>query len=136
RKTLPYDPLKDFEFIATFAVTPNVLAVNAKLPVKTVKELIDYAKTRGSTFKMASAGIGSQSHMTGIAFMIAGGFESLHVPYKGGGPSVASVVAGETQWVLTPAGGVMGFVRSGQLRGLGQTLPQRSEELGDLPAIA
>ena len=85
---------------------------------------------------MASAGTGSQSHLNGTSLLIAGKFESLHVPYKGGGPAVAAVVAGESQWTLPPSGAVMTQVRAGRLRAIGQTFPQRSPLLGDIPAIA
>ena len=135
-KKLPYDPVRDYEFVTLFAVMPNVLVENPGLPPKTVKEFIDYAKAMGSKLNMASAGTGAQSHLSGTAFMIAAGFQSLHVPYKGGGPSVASVVAGESQWTFTPAAAVMTLVRSGRLRALGHSLPHRSALLGDLPAIA
>lgn len=135
-KNLPYDPLRDFEFITNYAITANMLVVNPALPVKTVKEFIELAKARGKDLNMASAGPGSQSHLTGAAFLMAAHIESTHVPYKGGGPSVASVVAGESQWTLTPAPAVMGFVRSGRLRALGHTLPQRAAIFGDIPAIA
>ena len=135
-RKLPYDPVRDYEFVTLFAVMPNVLVENPGLPPKTVQEFIDYAKAMGARLNMASAGTGAQSHLSGTAFMIAAGFESLHVPYKGGGPSVASVVAGESQWTFTPAAAVMTLVRSGRLRALGHSLPRRSALLGDLPAIA
>lgn len=85
---------------------------------------------------MASAGAGSQSHLSGAYIMQVAKFESLHVPYKGGEPSVASVVAGESQWSLTPAAAVMSLVKAGRLRALGHSLPQRSTLLGDIPPIA
>jgi tripartite-type tricarboxylate transporter receptor subunit TctC len=136
KKNAPYDPLNDFTFIGTFAVTPNVLVVHPDLPVKSVKDLIEYAKAHASTMNMASAGVGSQSHLSGVLLMSMAGFDSLHVPHKGGGPSVNSVVAGQTHWTLTPAPAVMSFVRSGKLRALGHSLPRRSKMLGDMPAIA
>ena len=118
-KTLPYDPVKDYEFISLFAVMPNILVVNPGQPPKTVREFIDYAKTMGSKLNMASAGTGAQSHLSGTAFMIAAGFESVHVPYKGGGPSVGATVAGEAQWTFTPAAAVMSLIKAGRLRALG-----------------
>ena len=136
RKNLPYDPLKDFEYVAMYARTPVVLVVNPALPVKTVKDLIDYAKSKQGKINMASAGIGSQSHLNGTTLMIAAGFDSLHVPYKGGGPSIAAVVAGESQWTVPPAASAMSLVKAGRVRALGHSLPQRSPLLGDLPAIA
>ena len=136
RKNLPYDPMKDFEYVALYSRQGNVLVVNPALPVKSVKELIEYAKARPGKVNMATAGIGAQSHLNGTALMIAGGFESVHVPYKGGGPSTAAVIAGEAQWSIAPAGAMMSHVRAGRLRALGHTLPQRSPLMGDMPAIA
>ena len=135
-KKLPYDPVKDYEFISLFAVMPNILVVNPGLPPKTVKEFIDYAKSMGSKLNMASAGTGAQSHLSGTAFMIAAGIESVHVPYKGGGASVGATVAGESQWTFTPAAAVMSLIKSGRLRALGHSLPKRTPLLGDMPAIA
>jgi tripartite-type tricarboxylate transporter receptor subunit TctC len=112
-----------------------VLIVNPDLPVKSVKELIDYARANRATINMASAGVGSQSHLSGVLFMSMADFESLIVPHKGGGPSVNSVVAGQTHWTFTPAPAVMSFVKNGRLRAIGQSLPRRSETLGDIPAV-
>jgi tripartite-type tricarboxylate transporter receptor subunit TctC len=136
QKNLPYDPVKDYEFISLFAVMPNILVVNPGQPPKSVKEFIDYAKTMGNKLNMASAGTGAQSHLSGTAFMIAAGISSVHVPYKGGGASVAATVAGESQWTFTPAAAVMSLIRSNRLRALGHSLPKRTPLLGDMPAIA
>jgi putative tricarboxylic transport membrane protein len=136
KKEAPYDAIEDFTLIGSFAVTPNVLVVNPELPVKTVKELIDYARAHPTAINMSSAGIGSQSHLSGVLLMSMAGFDSLHVPHKGGGPSVNSVVAGLTHWTVTPAPAVMSFIRSGKLRALAHSLPRRSTMLGDMPAIA
>jgi tripartite-type tricarboxylate transporter receptor subunit TctC len=111
KKVRPYDTAQDFELIGTFAITPNVLVVNPQLPVNSVKELIDYARAHRDSINMASAGVGSQSHLAGALLMTMGDFESLHVPHKGGGPSVASVAAGQTHWTLTPARGAMSQVK-------------------------
>jgi tripartite-type tricarboxylate transporter receptor subunit TctC len=133
---LPYDPLKDYEFISMFGITPNMLVVNAASPVKSVKELIELARTKPGQLNMASAGPGSQSHLAGVLLMSLGKFESLHVPYKGGGASVAAVVAGESQWTITPAPAVAGLVRGGKLRAVAHSLPKRDPLLGDIPAVA
>ena len=132
---LPYDPIKDYEYISMFGVTPNVLVVNPTLPPKSVKEFVDWAKAKGKDLNMASAGAGAQSHLTGAALMVAAAIQSTHVPYKGGGASVAAVVANESQWTITPAPAVMSLVRSGRLRALGHSLPQRTPLLADMPSI-
>lgn len=131
-----YDPVKDYDFVTQFAVTPNVLVVHPKLAIKSVKELIDYCKSKQGQVNMASAGPGSQSHLSGAYFLQAAQFESLHVPYKGGGASVAAVIAGESQWTITPAPAVMSHVNSGRLRAIGHSLPKPSELLPGIPPIA
>lgn len=136
QKAVPYDPLKDFDFISLIALLPNVLVVNPALPVRNVAELIAYAKSKGSSSNMASAGVGSTSHLAGAALQAAGGFQSLHVPYKGGAQGVTSVVAGETDWVLTPAPAAMGQVQTGRLRLLAHSMTTESRPLGDVPSIA
>src|SRR5262245_32139517 len=107
RKDLGYDPMKDFEYVAMYSRQGAVLVVHPAVPAKSVKELIEYAKAKQGKINMASAGPGSTSHLSGTAFMTAGGFASLHIPYKGGGPSAAAVVAGESQWTMPPAPAVM-----------------------------
>jgi len=136
KKNAPYDAINDFAHIGSFAVTPNVLVVNPELPVRSVKELIEYAKANRASINMASAGIGSQSHLGGVLLLALANIESLHVPHKGGGPSVNSVVAGQTHWTITPAPAVMSFVRNGRLRALGHSLPRRSAMLGELAPVA
>jgi tripartite-type tricarboxylate transporter receptor subunit TctC len=136
QKKLPYDPVKDYEFISLFAVMPNILVLHPGQPPKTVREFIDYAKVMGNKLNMASAGSGAQSHLSGTALMVAAGIESVHVPYKGGGASVAATVAGESQWTFTPAAAVMSLIRGNRLRAIGHSLPKRTALLGDLPAIA
>lgn len=135
-KRLPYDPIKNFEYIGMFGVTPNVLVVNMQQPVKTMKDWLEWTKSRGTQLNMASAGTGAQSHLTGVALLVAAGVQSTHVPYKGGGASVAAVVAGESHWTITPAPAVMNLVNSGRLRALGHSLPTRTPLLKDIPSIS
>ncbi len=136
RKNLPYDPIKDFEYVVLYVRQGTVLVVNPSLPVKSVKDLIGYAKGKQGKFNMATQGVGSQSHLNGVALMITGGFESLHVPYKGNGPAVAAVIANEAQWMFGSAGSMLSHAKAGRLRALGHSLPQRSPLMGDIPAIA
>lgn len=132
----PFEIVDHYAFISLFAITPNVLVVNPGLPIKTVRELIDYSKAKQGRINMASAGPGSQSHLTGVLLTTLGKFESVHIPYKGGGASVASVVAGESQWTITPAPAVWALVKTGRLRAIGHSLPKRTPLLGELPAVA
>ncbi|MBS1217746.1 MAG: hypothetical protein H6R21_879 [Proteobacteria bacterium] len=134
-KKLPFHPINDYAFISLFGITPNILVVNPSVPVKSVKELIEYNKSRGGKANMASAGVGSQSHLAGVLFLNLAKSEALHVPYKGGGASVAAVVAGESQWTITPAPAVAGLIKGGKLRAVAHSLTTKSALLGDLPPI-
>jgi tripartite-type tricarboxylate transporter receptor subunit TctC len=136
QKNARFHPVNDYDYVAQYAVTLNVLVVNPSLPIKSVKELIAYAKSGKKPFNMASAGAGSQSHLSGAFFQQAGKFESLHVPYKGGGPSSASVVAGESQWTLIPAPAAMSHVNAGRMRAIGHSLPKPTPLLPNIPPIA
>jgi len=134
QKRPSFDPLKDYDYVTQFAVTANVLVTHPGLPAKTVGELVALAKAK--PLNMASAGAGSQSHLSGAYFMSVANMPSLHVPYKGGGASVGSVLAGESQWTLTPAPAVMSHVNAGKLRAIGHSLPSRSPLMGNIPPIA
>jgi tripartite-type tricarboxylate transporter receptor subunit TctC len=135
QKNPSFDPIKDYDYVVQFAETPNVLIVNPSVPVKSVKEFIAYANSN-KDFRMASAGAGSQSHLSGAYFQQAAKITSLHVPYKGGGPSVAAVVGGESQWTLTPAPAVMGQVSAGRVRPIAHSLPKPSPLFTNIPPIA
>ena len=135
-KKLPFDPMKDYAFISLFGITPNIVVVNPSIPVKSVKELLEYNKSRGGKSNMASAGAGSQSHLAGVLFLQLAKSEALHVPYNGGGASVAAVVGGESQWTITPAPAVAGLIKGGKLRAIAHTLATKSVLLGDLPSAA
>src|SRR2546427_11351747 len=121
KKNVPYDAVRDFEHVGSFAVTPNVLIVHPDVPARNVKELIEYARANRATINMSSAGVGSQSHLSGVLLMSMADFESPVVPHKGGGPSVNSVVAGQTHWRFTPAPAVVSFVRDGRVRAAGRS---------------
>ncbi|HSF21055.1 MAG TPA: tripartite tricarboxylate transporter substrate binding protein [Burkholderiales bacterium] len=136
QKKALFHPVNDYDYVCQYAETLNILVVNPTLPIKSVKDLIAYAKSGKTPFNMASAGAGSQSHLAGAYFQQMAGINSLHVPYKGGGPSSASVVANESQWTLIPAPAAMVHVNSGRMRAIGQTLPKPTELLPGIPPIA
>ncbi len=135
RKNLPYDPVNDFTYISNFAIFPNVLVVNPALPINNVRELVEYARANPGKINMASAGVGSTSHLAGTILAQMGKFDALHVPHKGGGPSVGSVVAGQTHFTFAPAPAAMSQVKAGRLRAIAHSLPARSKMLGDMPAV-
>jgi tripartite-type tricarboxylate transporter receptor subunit TctC len=136
QKKALFHPVNDYDYVCQYAETLSVLVVNPTLPIKSVKDFIAYAKSGKSPFNMASAGAGSQSHLAGAYFQQRGGFKSLHVPYKGGGPSSASVVANESQWTLIPAPAAMVHVSAGRMRALAHTLPKPTPLLPNVPPIA
>jgi tripartite-type tricarboxylate transporter receptor subunit TctC len=133
---LNYDPFNDFAPISLFAITQNMLVVNAKLPVQNVKELIALAKAKPGTLNLAYAGSGSQSHLAGVMFAQMAGIQVVNVAYKGAGSSVAAVASGEAQFTINPTGGVIGQVRGGFLRALGVTGEKRSPGMPDIPTVA
>ena len=135
-KKLSYDPIKDFEYISLFAITQNVLVTHPSLPVKNVKELVAYAKTNPGKLNMANAGTASQSHLACVLFTHVAGIDVVHVPYKGGGASVAALMGNESQVTITPAPAVLSHVRAGRLRALGTGGTKRSALMPDLPTIS
>ena len=135
KKHITYDPSRDFAAISMFAVTQNILAVHPKLPFKSVRDLIAYAKANPGKLNWANAGSGFQSHLAGVLFTHMAGIEALHVPYKGAGASLASVIAGESQVTIVPAPSVMGHVQAGRLRALAVASEKRSSIAPELPTI-
>ncbi len=136
QKAISYDALKDFDFVTLVALLPSVLVCNTALKVESLADLVAYAKANPGRVNMASAGPGSASHLAGVALTAAAGFESLHVPYKSGSQSVASVMSGETHWTLTPAPAAMALVKGGRLRVLGHSLGKGTRPLGPVMALA
>jgi len=135
-RKLAYDPQRDFTPVGIYVLAQTALCVNAALPVKTVRDLIELVKTKPGGLNMASAGIGSTSHLGGLMFATLAGIETNHVPYKGGGPSVASVAQGESQWTIPPLSAGMPQVRAGRMRCIATGGDKRSSVMPELPTIA
>jgi tripartite-type tricarboxylate transporter receptor subunit TctC len=135
-RKLTYDPLRDFTAVGLFVTAQTALCVNANLPAKSVREFIELAKARPGQLNMASAGVGSTSHLGGIMFATLAGVPATHVPYKGGGPSIASVAQGEAQWTVPPLSAAMPQVRAGRMRCLATGGDRRSIVTPELPTIA
>jgi tripartite-type tricarboxylate transporter receptor subunit TctC len=133
---LPYDPVKDFVPITRLVVIPSILVVPAKLPVKSVKELIEYAKANPGKVNFASAGIGASSHLAGELFKSMAGIDIVHVPYKGTGAALQDLLAGNVQMAIDSIPVYLPHVKSGALRVLAISTPQRSPVLPDVPPIA
>jgi len=135
KKVLKYDPQKDFAPIGMFAITQNVLVANPKTPFKTVKDLIAYAKANPGKINWGNAGTGFQSHLASVLLTHMAGIDVLHVPYKGAGPLVAGVIAGESQVTIGPAPAWMVHVQSGRARALAMGGEKRSVLWPELPTI-
>ncbi|MBI4293087.1 MAG: tripartite tricarboxylate transporter substrate binding protein [Betaproteobacteria bacterium] len=133
---LPFDPVKDFTPISLVSRLPLLLAVNPQLPVKSVKELIDHLKAKPGQVNFSSIGNGSTQHLAAELFRSMAGVNMVHVPYKGSGPSMMSVVSGETSvtfesvFLLTPQ------IKAGKLRALAAAGTHRSPLAPDLPTAS
>jgi tripartite-type tricarboxylate transporter receptor subunit TctC len=132
----PYDPDKDLAIIGQFLSTYNMLAVNNALPVKSVKELIDYAKKNPGKLLNASAGNGTTGHLGGELFKIMTGTQITHVPYKGSPQGIQELIAGQVQLMFDNLTSISPHVRSGKVRGLGVSSLKRSPVFPDIPTIS
>jgi len=132
----PYDPVKDFVPVSIIATGTNVLTVNPTVPVHSVKELLALAKEKPGVLNYASAGIGSFQHLSGELFKLTAEVDIQHVPYKGGGPAMLAVIAGETQLMFSSIVQTVPNIQGGQLRALATGGAQRSPILPELPTIA
>jgi tripartite-type tricarboxylate transporter receptor subunit TctC len=136
-KKMPYDALKDFTPIALIASGPYALVVNPqKLAVSSVRELIAAAKAEPGKIDFASSGNGSAQHLVGALFNAMAGIELNHVPYKGSGPAMQDLIAGQVSVSFAGIPNVLGHVRSGRLRALGVTTAKRWSELPEVPTLA
>lgn len=133
---LPYDPLTSFAPVIYVGSLPNVLVVNANLPVKTLPELIAYAKANPGKLSYASSGNGASSHLAGVLFNKMAGTQILHVPYKGTGPALNDLLGGHVQMTFTDVLTALPHIQAGKLRALGVTSAERSNVLPDVPTIA
>ena len=133
-RKVPYDAIKDFTPIGMIGATPNVLAVNAGLPIRSVAEFVDYLKkTAGVNY--GSAGQGSLTHLTMELFKIETGTKITHVPYRGIAPAINDVIGGQTQAMFPGLAAALPHIRSGRLRPLAVTGGKRNPLLKDVPTL-
>jgi tripartite-type tricarboxylate transporter receptor subunit TctC len=132
---LTFDPVKDFVPVAILGSGTNVLTVNPKTPIHSVQELLDLAKQKPGFLNYGSAGIGSFQNLSGELFKLMAGVDIVHVPYKGGGPAMLAVIAGEEQVMFSSIVQTVPNIQSGNLRALATGGAQRSSILPDLPTI-
>ncbi len=133
---LNYDPMKDFVPVTNVVSGPQVLAVPAKSPYRTVKDLIDAARAQPGKLTFGHAGVGSQTHLAAENFVNTAGIDALAVPYKGEGPALASLVAGDISFTVTNLAATLPHVTSGRLRALGVTSKTEAPQMPGVPPIA
>jgi tripartite-type tricarboxylate transporter receptor subunit TctC len=132
---LPFDTEKDFSSVVTVASLPQILVANPNFPAKTVKEVIEMAKAKPGSISYASVGNGSPGHLAGAMMATDAGVEMTHIPYRGGGPAVTDVIAGQVPllWVSIPAAAQ--FVKTGKLKALAVSTVKRSAVFPDVPTM-
>ncbi|MBW6399357.1 tripartite tricarboxylate transporter substrate binding protein [Roseomonas sp. HJA6] len=132
----PFHPVNDVTPILHLADVANILAVHPSLPVQSVRELIDYGRANPGKLSFGSPGIGSAVHISGEMFKLMTGVDMVHVPYRGGGPAIAALVAGEIQLMFGNGSSTLPHVRTGAVHALGVTSAQRQPYLPEVPTIA
>jgi len=130
-----YDLFRDLATVAVIGHSPLVLTVNPQLPANDVAQLVQYAKANPGKLNFASAGIGTTPHMAGELLKIRAGIDMTHVPYKGSGPAMADLAAGQVQVGFSSITGALPFIKDGRLRALATSGAKRSPALRDLPTF-
>jgi tripartite-type tricarboxylate transporter receptor subunit TctC len=135
-RKLPYDPVRDFSPVVLVAAQPNILVVHPSLPVKSVRELIAFAKARPGQLNYAGTGMGAAANMSAELFKSMTGASMVGISYKSAAPALTELVAGQTQLMFATALSVMPHIRAVRLRALGVTTAKRMTAMPELPTIA
>ncbi len=135
-KDLRYDPIKDFSPITMTTAYPYILAVNAKLPVKSLQDFVALAKSKPGALNYGTTGIGAANHLVTELFSSKAGLKMTHIPYRGTALAVADLIGGQVTMVFSDPVSVLPHLQAGTLRGLAVTSAQRSAVAPDLPTIA
>ena len=133
---LPYDPLKDFAPITNMVNFPLLLVTHPSVPAKTTRELVALAKAKPGTLYYSSPGSGNSGHLAGELFNSVAGVKTVHVPYKGQGPALADLLAGQVQMLYSSIPSVLPHVKQGQLNAIAVGSAKRVPSLPDIPTIA
>jgi tripartite-type tricarboxylate transporter receptor subunit TctC len=135
-KKVPYDPVKDLVPVVMTTSQPNVLAINADVPAKTVKEFIDWARAQNGKMNYSSLGLGSSAHLTMELFLAETGIKATHIPFNGSPPAAMAIAQGEAHASFMVAPALLAHVRNHKVRMLAVSSAQRAEALKDLPTLA
>jgi tripartite-type tricarboxylate transporter receptor subunit TctC len=133
---LNYNLIRDIAPVASIIRSANVMVIHPSLPVNSLTEFIAFAKANPGKINMASAGVGSGTHLTGELFKMMAGVDLVHVPYRGEGPAIADLLGGQVQLMFSTVVTCIEYIKSGRVRALGVSTPSRWEMLPDVPAIA
>lgn len=133
---LPFDYNRDFDPVALVSLVPNILVVTPSLPVKTMADVIAYAKALPNGVDIASSGNGTLQHLSLELFRFMTGVKVTHVPYRGGGPAVNDVIAGQIKFYFANGSAVVGMIQSGQLKAIAHTGKGRLKSLPDIPPMS
>ena len=133
---VPYDPHKDFEPVTLAVAAPTVLSVNPSVPAKTVQELVALIRANPGKYSFASGGFGTRPHLVGEQLRLSLGLDLVHVPFAGGGPAVASLIAGHTPIGINVVTPIVPHIKDGTLRVLAVASKTRSQLLPDVPTMA
>lgn len=136
RDRLPYDILKSFDPVSYIGESPNCIVVHPNGPFKTVRDLVERARARPASIFYASTGIGGFNHFGGELFKKVAGIDMVMVPYRGGGPAMADVIAGEIPVMFSSVTQVLPHIRAGRLKALGVGAAKRASALPDVPTVA
>ena len=134
--SMPFDPVKDFSPIVMVSYSPHVLAVHPSVPVNSVKDLIEYARTNPGKLNFANSGTGGAPHLAGIEFAQRTGVTWAYIPYKGGSAAVADVAGGQANVIMNGMLATYPTVKSGRIKGLAVTSAQRVASAPELPTVA
>ena len=135
-KSLPFEFTRDIAPVAGLVRTPNVMEVTASFPAKTVAEFIAYCKANPGKINMASSGSGTSVHLSGELFKSMTGCSMLHVPYKGAGPALADLIAGQVHVIFDNLPSSVGHIKGGRIRALAVTSAEREPSLPEVPTVA
>ena len=136
RKSLPFDPVRDFAPVSQLVTLPHILVVHPSLPVKSVKELVALAKAKPGELNFGSSGIATSTHLAAELFMHHAGIRMVNVPYKGGAPGMTALLSGEVHLYFATISTALPHIKAGKLRPLGVTSAKRSTAAPEYPTIA
>ena len=130
-----YDPIADFAPVIQFGTAPNVLVVHPDLPIKSVKDLIDYIRANPGKVNYGSSGNGTSNHLSGAMFVARNGLKATHIPYRGGAQAITDLLRGEVQFMFYHYLPLLGHIKEGKLRAIAITSAKRIDALPDAPVM-